>query len=187
MYPLQQGHVCVTSFRSSIRHGIKQHPRSHLEWMKKKHVHIRWAKQKNAIHSKSLCWGLTKNKLTPWKPLGHLPHEEAEQAEKWVHEADVMANACDDGLLAVWTHCLHWTGLEHLTLKDRHCCGCPRRGNNCGRVPSSRAKATGRRTKLPWHHLWIMTWWWIIATCNKWKSVRIVLHTRQGNTWLWTC
>lgn len=35
--------------------------------------------------------------------------KEAEQTEEGVHEADVMADAGDDGLLAVWTHGLHWS------------------------------------------------------------------------------
>lgn len=39
----------------------------------------------------------------------YLPNKEAEQTEKGVHEADVMADAGDDGLLAVWTHGLHWS------------------------------------------------------------------------------
>lgn len=35
--------------------------------------------------------------------------KEAEQTKKGVHEADVMADAGDDGLLAVWTHGRHWS------------------------------------------------------------------------------
>lgn len=47
----------------------------------------------------------------------HLPYEEAEQTEESVHEAYVMADSCDDGLLAVWTDRLHWGRLEHLPLQ----------------------------------------------------------------------
>lgn len=35
-------------------------------------------------------------------------HKEAEQTEERVHEAHVVADSCDDGLLAVWAHRLHW-------------------------------------------------------------------------------
>lgn len=46
----------------------------------------------------------------------HLPDKEAEHADESVHEADVVADAGGDGLLAVWTNRLHWVRLKHLPL-----------------------------------------------------------------------
>lgn len=83
----------------------------------------------------------------------HLPYEEAEQTEECVHEADVMADAGGDGLLAVWTHGLYRSRLEHLALQDGHSGGCGGRGENRGRV--TRSEVTGPRT-IVLHSHWMM-------------------------------
>lgn len=61
-----------------------------------------------------------------------LPHKAAEEAKKCVQEANLVGDGCDDGLLAVWTHCLHWCRLEHLALQHRHHGGGSQGGQHCG-------------------------------------------------------
>lgn len=61
------------------------------------------------------------------------PHEEAEETEEGVHEAHVVGDARDDGLLAVRTHRLHRRRLEHLALQHGHRGGAARRGHDGGR------------------------------------------------------
>lgn len=62
------------------------------------------------------------------------PYKKAEEAEERVHEADVVGDAGDDGLLTVWTDGLHWCGLEHFSLQHGHSGGSSWRGQNCGTV-----------------------------------------------------
>lgn len=97
-------------------------------------------------------------------PVTHLPHEEAEEAEECVHQANIVGDASDDGLLAVWTHRLHRRGLKHLPLQYSHGggrpCGC--QDGRC--VAPHMGKVTGCRAKLSWHRMWEMTGWRVEAT-----------------------
>lgn len=63
------------------------------------------------------------------------PDKEAEEAEQRVHESHLVGDAGDNGLLTVWTHSLHWRGLEHLPLQHRHGGGTAR-GQDSRRVAS---------------------------------------------------
>lgn len=91
-------------------------------------------------------------------------HKEAEQTEKGVHEPHVVADAGNNGLLAVWTHRLHRRRLEHLALQHRHCGGSPRGSNHCRRVTRGGAIVTGPWSKLPWHVVRKVTRWRVVAT-----------------------
>lgn len=58
-----------------------------------------------------------------------------------------MADAGNDGLLAVWANRLHWSRLKHLPLQDSHGGGGGTwRSQNCGCVPWS--KVTGPWTSI---------------------------------------
>lgn len=83
----------------------------------------------------------------------HLPNKEAEQTEERVHEAHVMANSCDDGLLAVWAYRLHRCWLEHLTLQHSDRSSSARWSNHCGCVSHSWATVARSWNKLPRHGL----------------------------------
>lgn len=78
-----------------------------------------------------------------------------------------MADACDDGLLAVGTHRLYGAGLEHLPLQDCDGSGGPRRRDDGGRVAACGAKASGARPELARHALGEVARWRVEAT---WES-----------------
>lgn len=79
-----------------------------------------------------------------------------------------MGDAGDDGLLTVWTHGLHWCGLEHFPLQYSHSGGCSWRSQHSRCVAPHVDKVTGTRTHLSRHGVrkvprwrWVMaTWWW---------------------------
>lgn len=79
------------------------------------------------------------------KVLFYSPYKEAEEAEECVHEAHIVGDAGDDGLLTVRTHSLHRVGLEHLPLQDGHSGGSSRRSQDGGCVPPHVDKVTGTR------------------------------------------
>lgn len=108
----------------------------------------------------------------------YLPHKEAEEAEQRVHESDIMGDAGDDCLLTVWTHSLHWRGLEHFPLQYSHCGRCSWRSQDSRRVASHVDKVTGTRTHLSWHRVKVSGWRWIGATCLEVNST--LCHT-------WSC
>lgn len=83
--------------------------------------------------------------------INRLPHKEAEQAEEGVHEADVVADSRDDGLLAVWAYRLYRRRLEHLTLQHGYRGSGARRPHHRGRVSHSRATVAGPWNELPRH------------------------------------
>lgn len=96
------------------------------------------------------------------------PNKEAEEAEECVHEADIVADAGDDRLLAVRTHSLHRRGLEHFPLQYSHGGGCSWRSQDGRCVTSHVDKVAGTRTHLSWHWVrkvarrrWVgSTWGW---------------------------
>lgn len=118
--------------------------------------------------------------------------KEAEQTKKGVHEADVMADAGDDGLLAVWTHGRHWSWLKHLPLHNGHGGGCTRCADDRGRV--TRSKVTGPWTVVLCHHMRKMPRGRVVTTRDvRWNIARLYgfiwwrsIIWRQGVT-LWRC
>lgn len=98
----------------------------------------------------------------------HSPYKEAEQAEECVHEANVVGNAGDDCLLAVWTHSLHRRGLEHFPLQYRHGGGCTWWTQDCCCLSSHVHKVAGAWTHLTWY--WaseVPGRQWVGATCKE--------------------
>ncbi len=97
----------------------------------------------------------------------HLPDKEAEHTDKGIHEADVVADAGHDGLLAVWTNRLHWSRLEHLPLYNSHGGGGgTRRGEDRGCVTWS--KVTGPRTIVLVYRMRKVSRRSIVTTCSTW-------------------
>lgn len=97
--------------------------------------------------------------------LSYLPYKEAEQAEECVHEANIVRDAGDDCLLTMWTHSLHWRGLEHFPLQHSHSGGCSWRSQDGRSVTTHVDKMTGTRAHLSWHRVRKVTGWWrVVAT-----------------------
>lgn len=97
-----------------------------------------------------------------------LPDEETEEAEECVHEADIVRDVGDDGLLAVWTHGLHRRGLKHLPLQYGHSGGGTGRSQDGRRVSSHVDEVTGTRTHVSRHRLSkVSRRRWVGATCQE--------------------
>lgn len=98
------------------------------------------------------------------RSVHHLPDKEAEHADESIHEADVVADAGCDWLLAVWTNRLHWSRLKHLPLQNSHGGGGPRRGENCGCVTWT--EVTGPRTIVLHYRMRKVPRGSVVTTCS---------------------
>lgn len=108
------------------------------------------------------------------------PYKEAEEAEECVHESDIVRDAGDDGLLAVWTHGLHGRGLEHFPLQYGHSSGCSWWSQDGRCVASHVDKVTRTWTHLSRHRVGEVTGWgWIMATWWWWRH----WHWHRSFSW----